>query len=81
MSERRIHYFAADGHFGLADGIEIIETENWTTEDFELVNETPPFDRSAFAADINNWVRLGRPEDYWTADYHVQPKYADPTLF
>ena len=79
---RDVHYFAKDGSYGHAEGIEIIETEKWTEDDWDLIAETADSARAEFAVDITRWIRLGRPDDYWTMDYNVTSKYADPpTLF
>ena len=37
---RSVHYFAKDGSYGHAEGIEIIETEKWTEDDWDLIAET-----------------------------------------
>lgn len=78
MMSRSVHYFGQDGQFGHAEGIQIIETDDWTEDDWFMLVETAPSERAAFALDIANWIRLGRPDDYWTIDYHVAAKYKEP---
>lgn len=78
---RDVHYFAVDGSYGHAEGIEIIETEKWTEDDWDLIAETADSERAAFARDITRWIRLGRPSDFFTPTWDVTPKYSDVTLF
>ncbi len=68
-------YFTDDGAFGDASDLVFIEVQNWKTEELEMVDDTPPWDRKAFAQDMARFVSLGRPEDFWTNEYHVAPKY------
>jgi hypothetical protein len=70
-----VFYFTDDGKFGDAAGLVFIEVEGWESSELEMIDDTPPWDRKAFAQDMAEFVRLGRPEDYWTNDYHVTPKY------
>jgi hypothetical protein len=72
-----VHYFATDGSYGHADGINLIETDKWVESDWQLIEETPENLRAAFALDIAQWVRLGRPEDFWVGNYTVAPKYTE----
>jgi hypothetical protein len=75
VKRRSVHYFAVDGSFGHADGINLIETDKWIESDWQLIEETPEHMRAAFALDIATWVRLGRPEDFWAGDYTIASKY------
>jgi hypothetical protein len=70
-----VFYFTDDGQFGDASGLVFIEVNGWESSELEMIDDTPPWDRKAFAQDMAEFVRLGRPEDYWTNDYHVAPKY------
>jgi hypothetical protein len=45
-------YFAEDGAYGNATGLVIIDTENWTTEDWDLMDDTQDWDRPRVARDI-----------------------------
>jgi hypothetical protein len=74
-----VFYFTDDGKFGDASGLVFIEVENWESSELEMIDDTPPWDRKAFAQDMAEFVRLGRPEDYWTNEYIVAPKYQDST--
>lgn len=71
----QVFFFTPDGQFGDAEGLVFIEVENWQTGELEMIDDTPPWDRKAFAQDMARFVQLGRPKDYWTDDYHVTPKY------
>jgi hypothetical protein len=44
-----------------------------------MIDDTPPWDRKAFAQDMAEFVRIGRPKDYWTNEYTVTPKYQNLT--
>lgn len=52
--EKTLHYFAADGSFGEANGLEVIDTTKWTDFDWENLEETPEESRAATAKIINN---------------------------
>ena len=71
----QVFFFTPDGKFGDAEGLVFIETGNWQTEDLVMIDDTPPWDRKAFAQDMARFVELGRPNDFWTEDLHVAPKY------
>lgn len=75
---RQVFYFASDGQFGDAEGLVFIETDGWEADDLEMIANTPPWDRKAFAQDMSRFVALGRPTDFWTGDMHVAPKYQTP---
>ena len=51
--ERPSHYFAEDGTYGEAGKLVIIETSDWTEEDWEEIEETPDWDRPRVAKIIN----------------------------
>lgn len=73
----QVFFFTPDGQFGDAEGLVFLEVDGWESEDLEMIADTPAFDRKAFALDMSRFVRLGRPSDYWTADFHVAPKYRE----
>lgn len=74
----QVFFFTPDGQFGDAEGLVFIETANWETGDLEMIADTPPWDRKAFAQDMARFIELGRPDDFWTDDFHVTPKYQTP---
>jgi hypothetical protein len=78
----QVFYFTDDGQFGDATGLEFIEVQNWNTEELEMIDDTPPWDRKAFAQDMARFISLGRPKDFWTDDYHVSENYqiSEPDL-
>jgi hypothetical protein len=36
---KSLHYFTDDGTYGSVDGMEIIDTTDWTSEDWERIEE------------------------------------------
>ena len=51
---RAAHYFAEDGTYGEADKLVVIETSDWSEEDWEEIDDTPDWDRPRVAKIINN---------------------------
>lgn len=47
-------YFAEDGAYGNASGMVIIDTEDWTVEDWDLIDNTQDWDRPRVAREIAN---------------------------
>jgi hypothetical protein len=74
-----VFYFTDDGQFGDASGLVFIEVNGWESSELEMIDDTPPWDRKAFAQDMAEFVRIGRPKDYWTNEYTVTPKYQNLT--
>lgn len=37
---RVLHYFGADGNYGSADGLTVMETTHWNETDWEIIEET-----------------------------------------
>ncbi len=74
----QVFFFTDEGQFGDAKGLVFIEVDGWESSELEMIDDTPPWDRKAFAQDMAEFVRLGRPKDYWTDDYHVSTKYQIP---
>ena len=46
------HYFAMDGNFGDAHGLVIIDTHEWTEEDWDAVEDTTDSERFIVAVTI-----------------------------
>lgn len=46
------HYFAADGNYGDAEALTIIDTTDWTPEEWEELENVHESDRAAMAASI-----------------------------
>ena len=42
-------YFGLDGNYGDAAGLVVVDTSNWTADDFDLIDEASD-DKRAFAA-------------------------------
>jgi hypothetical protein len=45
-------YFADDGAYGNATGLVIIDTGDWTEEDWDLIDDTQDWERPRVARDI-----------------------------
>jgi hypothetical protein len=75
---RTVHYFAGDGNYGDAGDISIVETENWTDDDFDLVAGCSDWELPTRARIMAAYVRLNRPADFFTGDIEdmqVSPVY------
>lgn len=70
-----VHFFAQDGSFGHAEGIVIIETDQWEEDDWDMVADAPDSRRAAVAMAMATWIRLDRPKDFWTHGAVPHPKY------
>jgi hypothetical protein len=46
------HYFATDGSYGDAEGLVIIDTSDWTDDEWGLVEDAPDDQRAAIAASL-----------------------------
>lgn len=51
-SARSAHFFTEDGTYGSVDGMEILDTTNWTVEDWERIDECGDSSRIAEARAI-----------------------------
>lgn len=47
-----LHYFAADGNFGNADELLVVDTSDWTDEDWERIEEAYDFQKPYVASAI-----------------------------
>jgi len=47
-------YFATDGSFGNADGLEIVDTDDWDEDDWEMIENASDSERPALARHIAN---------------------------
>lgn len=47
-----MHYFAADGNYGDASGLIVVDTSNWTEEDWVLIDEAFDYDRPKIAEEL-----------------------------
>ena len=55
-----MYFFSADGTFGTADGLVVCDTDQWTTEDWEQVEEASDSDRPQLALEIMNRYNFPR---------------------
>ena len=46
------HYFAQDGNYGSAEGLVLVDTDQWTEQDFELIDESLDSERAEVARKI-----------------------------
>lgn len=49
-----MHYFAADGNYGDATDLVIVQTSDWTTEDWDIIMDCNDTDRKKVAESIAN---------------------------
>lgn len=59
-----LSYFAADGNFGDADKITIIDTTTWTEDDWDMIDQAQDHERYLAARTISEWIESGRGDDY-----------------
>lgn len=57
-------YFAADGNYGDAAGLTVVDTTNWTDADFEMLDSVSDWDRPKAARLISEWVEKGRTDEF-----------------
>jgi len=57
---KALHYFALDGNYGDASGLTIIDTTDWTEQDFSHLEEVGDQDRPLAARAITEWIEKGR---------------------
>jgi hypothetical protein len=55
-------YVAADGNWGDASGMSIIDDTDWTEAEYTLLHEATDMGKADTADKIDAWVKLGRPE-------------------
>ena len=53
-----LHYFAADGNFGNADELVIVDTSDWVEEDWERMEEAYDFQKPYVASSIRAYKVL-----------------------
>lgn len=49
VKEQEVHYFAVDGNYGSADGIVIVETSDWSEDDWQAIEDAGDRDRASVA--------------------------------
>lgn len=59
-SIERLTYFAADGSWGDASGLTIIDTTAWTDEDYEKLDGASDENLPDAAIAVSDWVEAGR---------------------
>lgn len=57
------HYFSQDGNYGDADALLVVDTTDWTNEDWDEIDEAPDYDRPRIARLISNKYRLDEIEE------------------
>lgn len=63
-NQRQLCYFAADGNYGLATGLTIVDTTEWDAADEELIEQAFDSDRPTVARIISEWISSGRSDTY-----------------
>lgn len=51
--KKKLAYFAADGNFGTAVGLEVLDTAKWTAKDWQKVEEASDSERASVAKAID----------------------------
>ncbi len=49
-------YFASDGNCGDAEGLVILDTSDWTEDEWDLILSAPDSDRVRIAREISNLI-------------------------
>ena len=47
------HYFATDGNYGNAENLEIIDTADWTEDEWDIIEQSPENDRTKIAQQLS----------------------------
>ena len=55
-------YVAADGSWGDAAAMSIIDDRDWTSKDYSILDESSDGRRADLADAIHYWIKDGRPE-------------------
>ncbi len=55
-------YFAIDGNYGNADGIVIVETSEWSEDDWQAIENAGDADRASVAYALAKSDEMGREE-------------------
>jgi hypothetical protein len=53
------HYFAMDGNYGSVYGMEVVDTDKWTDEEWAIIEENSDEDRPAVARQITQMIESG----------------------
>jgi hypothetical protein len=56
-----MHYFSTDGNYGDASQMVVLNTDNWTGEDWALIDEARDWNRPQVALDISIKRQQSRP--------------------
>lgn len=70
-------YFAQDGSYGDADGIVVLDTNQWSDYEWNLVSLCADRDRTELAQDINDWLNYGKPPAGSLLEELIQEAYPD----
>ena len=47
------HYFATDGNYGNAENLVIIDTADWTEDEWDIIEQSPENDRTKIAQQLS----------------------------
>lgn len=47
--DKNHHYFALDGNYGVADGMVVVDTQNWSEADWQAIDEVGDAERANLA--------------------------------
>lgn len=57
-------YFAKDGNYGDAAGLTVVDTTDWTDDDFQMLDYVSDDLRVLAAQTISEWIEKGRTDEY-----------------
>lgn len=64
MSVTSLTYFAMDGNYGDAAGLTVVDTTDWTDDDFQMLDYVSDEKRVLAAQTISEWIESGRSDKY-----------------
>lgn len=78
---RVISYFAADGNYGDAAGLTVMETTHWSELDWEIIDQVSDYDRADVARLLTESYEPDADNDFIKQkliDYGVDPASLEP---
>lgn len=55
------HYFATDGNYGSADNLVIVDTDDWTEDEWSVIDQSPENDRAKIAQQLSQGQNENQP--------------------
>jgi hypothetical protein len=60
---KQLSYFAADGKYGDATGLTIIDTTDWTADDWKLLKDVSEDSVPLAGRAVSEWIEKNRPTE------------------